>query len=149
MNPTTDTSKPNGAKTIATPDDGSEPIESANGYTVRDLILFQDHTIAPVQNAPHNKHIIRIVPPGNERVLIARIFMHKTAAESLVLERFTVGMREISKGAGTCDIFLATIPNWTPQNLYIDHDNPLVMLVSNVRNFPIRTVGQVVVLKKA
>lgn len=127
----------------------SEETVADGVYNVRDTIFFRDHTISPLGTAPNNKHIIRIVPNvKGERVLLARIFMHKVVAESLVLERLAVGEKVIASGAGACEMFLATIPNWTPQNLYIDEQNPLTMLVSNMRNFPIRTVGSVVVFKK-
>ncbi len=125
----------------STRDDGS--------YTIRDMILFRDFTIPPAHQMPANKHIIRIVPNHGERVLLARIFMHKTAAESLVIERLAVGERVLTSGAGTCEIFLASIPNWTPQDIYIDEKNPLTIAVSNMRNFPIRAVGSVAVFRKA
>lgn len=151
MSAETETSK-NGSNHTATPAIPQTPAippieqsidETVDGYTIRDLIFFPNLVV----EAGGGRQTITITP--KERVLLGRIFFHKTLAENVALERFAVGERTIARGAGSAEVFLATIPNWTPQKIFLDKDNPLILVVHNGRNFPLRTTGSVVVFKKS
>lgn len=118
--------------------------ERVEDFNQRDLIFFKSAKIAPNER----KHIV-VEPAGDERVMLGRIFLHKTCAENLIPERIMIGETVIAKGSGTAEIFLATIPNWTPQGKFFDKKNPLIMIVHNVRHFEINIAGSVVVYRRS
>lgn len=115
---------------------------SRDAFDVRDLLFFPPKTAGVHEAFP-------IVITPDEESLVARIVMHKSIAARLILRQIAVGDRPRGKGgAGTCEVFLADVPNWTPDNIVITPERPLVLHVTNVADIPLRILGSVVVFKR-
>lgn len=111
-------------------------------FNVRDVVLFEPH-----EGARRTSFMIEAVP--EEECLAARIVMHKSIATRLLLRQIFIGDKPRGRaGMGTCEIFLADVPNWTPDNLIITPDKPLRMFVTNMTDMDLKVVGTVIVYKR-
>lgn len=125
--------------------DGDEAEVRGEGpFNVRDLILLDEMTIAPGRPAE-----IVIKPTKYQgRSLIHRIVMHKSVAGKLALTKMMIGERDITKGSGSCEIFLVEVPNYTPQKIYIEEDRPFRLFVVNRNTVPLNVVGEVCIFRR-
>mgnify|MGYP001562944546 CR=1 FL=1 len=115
---------------------------SREAFEVRDLLFFPPKTAAV-----HEAFSIVVTP--DEESLVTRIVMHKSIAARLMLRQISVGEKPRGRGgAGTCEVFLADVPNWTPDNIVITPEMPLVLHVTNVADVNLRILGSVVVFKR-
>lgn len=112
-------------------------------YNRKNVILFGEETFLPQRPAT-----IRIAPE-RDSVLVGRIVMHRTIATKLVLKRIFVGKTpKTNPGSGSCEIFLADVPNWTPHGMIISPNEPLVLLVQNPLDIPLKAFGSVIVWER-
>jgi len=116
--------------------------ESREAFDVRDILFFPAMTAGVLEAFP-------IVITPDEESLVTRIVMHKSIAARLMLRQISVGDKPRGRGgAGTCEVFLADVPNWTPDNIIITPERPLVLHVTNVADVALRVLGSVVVFKR-
>jgi len=124
-------------------DSGKLDVRGEGPFDVRDIILLDEMSIASGRAA----EIIIRPNKFQGRSLVHRIVMHKSMAK-LALTRMAHGEREISKGSGSCEIFLVEVPNYTPQKIYIDENTPLKLSVVNRTQFPLNVIGQVSIWRR-
>lgn len=114
-------------------------------FDMRDLYHFDEDTIASMR-----EHTIRIVP--EEEVLLHRIVMHHSIARHLRLRGISVGgapLRGRKAQSGTCEIFYAEVPNWTPQGIVFSPTAPLEIRIRNENERPWLLAGSVVVFRRS
>jgi hypothetical protein len=127
---------------MASDEDG--PVNDELVGNPRDIILLDEKNIAAGR-----PDVIEIKPSKEQgRCLLHRIVMHKSCAGKLALVKIEHAGRIRSQGSGSCEIFLAEVPNWTPQNIYISEAEPLRLHVVNRNPLPLFVVGSAIVFRK-
>lgn len=124
-------------KTMRRPSEERDSLEAE--YAIRDLLLFPEQDIQPYALSS-----IEIVPEVES--LLQRIVMHRSIASRLALVQMFVGDTPRTRvGSGSCEIFLADVPNWSPGHMVFSPAEPLRILVRNMLEQPLRLTGTVVV----
>jgi hypothetical protein len=125
----------------------NEPQEVAvdlSDFVVRDLYHFDEDAIQSQCD-----HIITIIP--DEEVLLHRIVMHHSVARHLRLRGIYTGnvVQPGKRKSGTCEIFYAEVPNWTPQGIVFSPSRPLRIEVRNENEKMWLLAGSVIVFKRS
>lgn len=112
-------------------------------FKVRVLIDFDEEQIKPLSD-----HKIVVVP--EEEVLLHRIVMHHSIARHLRLRGLVTIGRPLPKRpkSGTCEIFYAEVPNWTPQGIVFSPTDPLEIYVRNENEKHWLLAGSVIAFKR-
>lgn len=111
-------------------------------FSLRTIYNFDEDTIRG-----QSRYEIVIVP--DEPVLLHRVVMHHSIARHLRLLGITVGNQSLPgrPKSGTCEIFYAEVPNWTPQGIVFTPKSPLKIHVRNENEKLWLLTGTVVALR--
>lgn len=126
--------------------EGARDVEEVDlrKFTVRCVYNFLEEEIPPSRG-----HVIVIVP--DEEVLLQRIVMHHSIARHLRFRGLTTRgtpLRGRPK-SGTCEIFYAEVPNWTPHGIVFSPERPLEIYVKNENERSWLSTGSVIALRRS
>lgn len=95
-------------------------------YSIRDMLLFPDMLVGPSESVT-----IEVMPEVES--LVQRIVFHRSIAARFTLSQILVGdVPRTRVGSGSCEVFLADVPNWAPARMVISPEAPLRLRVRNM-----------------
>lgn len=105
---------------------GSSGDDFESRYSIRDMLLFPDMLVGPSESVT-----IEVMPEVES--LVQRIVFHRSIAARFTLAQILVGdVPRTRVGSGSCEVFLADVPNWAPARMVITPEAPLRLRVRNM-----------------